>query len=438
MTNKLGFWSIVLLGINTVLGSGIFLLPGSFYIALNEGGGLSTVIVIATALSISLCFAEASGIFEGYGGPYIYVREAMGEFMGFQVGFMKWVISLLAWATMALAFANLLVSFLDIGHIPYIEKILAGLLIITLSFVNFLGVELTKSLNNIVTLGKLVPILLFLFIGIKYIGNINLIFTARESKGIMTGIKDPVFILFYAFTGFESIAVAARDMKTPLKNLPKCIITVMITIAILYLILIFSVSGVLRGNIAPDSYPIFHAAYLLLGPLGGSFFSSGIIMSVIGINIASSFISPRSIVALSEKNTMPEFLSRKNKYGTPGAAITLTGGLSLLIILMGNFNTLASFSVISRISQYLLTCIAVIIFKKRGIKSSLILPGGYLIPIVALVTMGILFYNYLIYIVTVFLIFFFIGRYFYSYDKKRIQKNDSVAATKVDSKSPVR
>ncbi len=418
MTNKLGFWSIVLLGINTILGSGIFLLPGSFYIALNERGFLSTLIVIATVLSISLCFAEASGIFEGYGGPYIYVREAMGEFMGFQVGFMKWVISLLAWATMAVAFANLLVSFLDIGQVPYIEKILAGLLIVILSYINFLGVELTKSLNNIVTLGKLVPIILFVFIGIKYIGKSNLIFMAREPGRLITGIKDPILIFFYAFTGFESIAVAARDMKTPLKNLPKSIISVMFGITILYLILIFSILGVLGGNIAPDSYPIFHAAYLLLGPLGGSFFSSGIIISIIGINIASSFISPRSIVALSEKNTMPEFLSRKNKYGTPGAAILLTGGLSLLIILIGNFNTLASFSVFSRISQYLLTCVAVIIFKKRGIKGSLVLPGGYLIPIIALVTMGILFYNYLIYIVSVFLIFFLIGRYFYCYDSK--------------------
>jgi amino acid transporter len=418
MTNKLGFWSIVLLGINTILGSGIFLLPGSFYIALNERGFLSTLIVIATVLSISLCFAEASGIFEGYGGPYIYVREAMGEFMGFQVGFMKWVISLLAWATMAVAFANLLVSFLDIGQIPYIEKILAGLLIVILSYINFLGVELTKSLNNIVTLGKLVPIILFVFIGIKYIGKSNLIFMAREPGRLITGIKDPILIFFYAFTGFESIAVAARDMKTPLKNLPKSIISVMFGITILYLILIFSILGVLGGNIAPDSYPIFHAAYLLLGPLGGSFFSSGIIISIIGINIASSFISPRSIVALSEKNTMPEFLSRKNKYGTPGAAILLTGGLSLLIILIGNFNTLASFSVFSRISQYLLTCVAVIIFKKRGIKGSLVLPGGYLIPTIALVTMGILFYNYLIYIVSVFLIFFLIGRYFYCYDSE--------------------
>ncbi len=425
MTNKLGFWSIVLLGINTILGSGIFLLPGSFYIALNEGGFLSPLIVVATVLAISLCFAEASGIFEGYGGPYIYVREAMGEFMGFQVGFMKWVISLLAWATMAVAFANLLVSFLDAGHIPYIHKILAGALILILSYVNFLGVELTKSLNNIVTLGKMVPILLFVFIGIRYIGRTNLILTAVEPGGIVRGIQDPILILFYAFTGFESIAVAARDMRTPLKNLPKGIICVMTAITILYTILILTILGVLRGNIDPDSYPIFHAAYLLLGPLGGSFFSSGIIMSVIGINIASSFTSPRSIVALSEKNTMPEFLSRKNKYGTPGAAIILTGGLSLLIVLIGNFNTLASFSVISRISQYLLTCIAVIIFRRRGIKGSLSLPGGYLIPLIALITMVLLFYSYMVYIVSVFLIFFLIGRYFYSYDKKVVEQNKS-------------
>ena len=309
-------------------------------------------------------------------------------------------------------------AFLDIGHIPYIEKIFAGLLIIILSYINFLGVELTKSLNNIVSLGKMVPILLFVFIGIKYIGQSNLLLITRGPEGLITGIKDPILILFYAFTGFESIAVAARDMKTPLKNLPKGIIGVMIGITILYLILIFSILGILGRNIDPNSYPIFHAAYLLLGPLGGSFFSSGIIMSIIGINIASSFTSPRSIVALSEKNNMPEFLSRKNKYGTPGAAIILTGGLSLLIILIGNFNTLVSFSVISRISQYLLTCVAVIIFKKRGIRGSLVLPGGYLIPLIALVTMGILFYNYLIYIATVFLIFFLIGKYFYSYDGK--------------------
>ena len=266
----------------------------------------------------------------------------------------------------------------------------------------------------------MVPILLFVFIGIRYIDRGSLIFTAREPVKLMTGIQDPILILFYAFTGFESIAVAARDMRTPLKNLPKGIIIVMTTITILYLILILSILGVLGGNIAPDSYPIFHAAYLLLGPLGGSFFSSGIIISVIGINIASSFTSPRSIVALSEKNTMPEFLSKKNKYGTPGAAIILTGGLSLLIILIGNFNTLASFSVISRISQYLLTCLAVIIFKKRGVRGSLILPGGYFVPVAALVTMGILFYNYLVYIVSVFLVFFLIGRYFYSYDKKTL------------------
>lgn len=418
MTNKLGFWSIVLLGINTILGSGIFLLPGSFYIALRDGGALSSIIVIGTVLTISLCFAEASGIFEGYGGPYIYVREAMGDFMGFQVGFMKWVISLLAWATMAVAFANLLVEFLDIAHIPYIQKVVAGALILSLSYVNLLGVELTKSLNNIVTLGKLVPILLFVLLGMRFIGGVDLTLAPVDPGHIVEGIKDPILILFYAFTGFESIAVAARDMKTPLRNLPRGIITVMTAITLLYTVIALSILGILKGNISPDSYPIFHAAYLLMGPLGGGFFSSGIIMSVVGINIASSFTSPRSIVALSEKGSMPEILARKNKYGAPGGAILLTGGLSLLIVLIGSFNTLASFSVFSRTSQYLLTCLAVIIFKRRGMKGSLTLPRGYLIPLTALISMGILFYSYVVYIGAAFLVFFLIGRYLYRYDKK--------------------
>ncbi|MGB6129198.1 MAG: APC family permease [Psychrilyobacter sp.] len=426
MANKLGFWSIILLGVNTILGSGIFLLPGSFYISLNERGVFPTLIVIATVISISLCFAEASGIFEGYGGPYIYVREAMGEFMGFQVGFMKWAISLLSWATTAMAFAHLISTFFNIGHVPYIEKIFAGFFIVILSYVNFLGVKLTKNLNNIVTLGKIIPILLFVFIGIKYIGDSNLLLITREPRGLITGFKDPILIFFFAFTGFETIAVAAKDMKTPLKNLPKVIISVVIGIIILYIILIFSILGILGDNIEPNSYPIFDAAHLLLGPLGGIFFLSGVIISIIGINVATSFTSPRSIVALSEKNTMPKFLSQKNKYGAPSAAIILTGSLTIIIILIGgNFNTLASFSVISMISQYLLTCVAVIIFKKQGIQGSLVLPGGYLIPLIALVSMGLLFYNYLIYIITIFLVFFLIGKCFYSYNyhpNKKIRK----------------
>lgn len=106
--SKFGFWSIVLLGINAIIGSGIFLLPNQAY-ALS--GAFSLVVVLfdaVLAMSLALCFAEASGRFHRNGGPYIYARAAFGNFIGFEVGFMKAVISIIAWAATANGFATAL------------------------------------------------------------------------------------------------------------------------------------------------------------------------------------------------------------------------------------------------------------------------------------------------------------------------------------------
>ncbi|MBF0442865.1 MAG: amino acid permease, partial [Oligoflexales bacterium] len=97
----LGLASIVLLGINGVIGTGIFLLPGKAYFLAGEGSLLIFIFDAFLALSIALCFAEAGSLFDKSGGPYIYAREAFGEFIGFEVGFMKWAISIIAWATLA-------------------------------------------------------------------------------------------------------------------------------------------------------------------------------------------------------------------------------------------------------------------------------------------------------------------------------------------------
>ena len=102
--NKLGFWSIILLGINSIIGSGIFLLPNRAY-KLVGVQSLSVILFDAIlVLSIALCFAEAGGMFKKNGGPYVYAKEAFGEFVGFEVGFMKWIIRIIAWAAMAAAF----------------------------------------------------------------------------------------------------------------------------------------------------------------------------------------------------------------------------------------------------------------------------------------------------------------------------------------------
>ncbi len=105
---KLGFWSIVLLGINAIIGSGIFLLPNQAMLLIGPFSMVVIVFDMLLVISIAMCFAEAGGMFKENGGPYVYAREAFGDFVGFEVGFMKWAISIIAWATMAVAFSTAL------------------------------------------------------------------------------------------------------------------------------------------------------------------------------------------------------------------------------------------------------------------------------------------------------------------------------------------
>ena len=107
---KLGLLSICLLGVNAIVGTGIFLLPGK---AAKLVGVSSIGVILFDAvlvILIALCFAEAGGLFKKNGGPYVYAKEAFGEFVGFEVGFMKWAIMVIAWAAMAVGFPTALGS----------------------------------------------------------------------------------------------------------------------------------------------------------------------------------------------------------------------------------------------------------------------------------------------------------------------------------------
>ncbi|MGL5671265.1 MAG: APC family permease, partial [Cetobacterium sp.] len=168
MKNKLGFWSIVLLGINSIIGSGIFLLPNKAYSLVGTGSIFVILFDMVLVLSIALCFAEASGMFKRNGGPYIYAKEAFGEFVGFEVGFMKWAIAIIAWAAMAAGFVQALGDVWEPAKDTMTKDIIIAIIICGLGFVNILGVKISKLLNNIITLGKLIPLIIFIAVGIFF------------------------------------------------------------------------------------------------------------------------------------------------------------------------------------------------------------------------------------------------------------------------------
>lgn len=320
-------------------------------------------------------------MFDKTGGDYIYAREAYGEFVGFEVGIMKWAIAIIGWATMSVGFSTSLSLFWPEAANGMTKNIISITLLVVLGIINLFGIEIAKLLNDIVTVGKLIPMVLFIAVGIFFMKGGN--FSPAQAVD-MKNFAPSVILVFYAFSGFESLAVAAGDMDNPKKNVPIAIVTTIVVSSIVY-ILIQGVSiGTLGAGLVESSAPVADSAYTFMGNFGKMLVAAGTIISIAGINVATSISAPRSGVALAEGGILPEIVAKKNRFDQPYIAIILTVLIAIPLVLSGSFVQLAVMSVISKFGQYIPTSLSVIVFRRRkNMKSSFRVPFGYTIPIIA-------------------------------------------------------
>ena len=389
---KFGLFSIILLGMNSIIGSGIFLLPGQAYHIMGTSSLFVYLFISLLAASMALCFAEAAGLFQSNGGAYIYAKEAFGNFVGFEVGFMKYIVQIIAWATMSVGFVTALSAFYPTAAHGTTKTILVVAILGGLSLINLIGVNLAKYVNNIATVGKLVPLVVFVIAGLFFVKSEN--FQPIVPQGVgMSSFSEAAILIFYAFTGFEAISTAAEDMENSKKNLPIAIATAVSCVSAIYLLVQFVSIGTLGSALANTETPVVDAMSSFMGSAGGFLVTAGTLISIGGINAASSFLTPRGCLALAERGMLPPIVAKKTPWGTPGVAIALTALLAIPIALSGSFTQLAAISVISRFTQYIPTCLSILVFRKKGMKSTFRIPFGPVIPVVATVVSVWLLFN---------------------------------------------
>lgn len=393
--NKMGFWTILLFGINGIIGSGIFLLP-------NQGmklfGPASLIVLVFDALlilTIGLCLAEDASLFEETGGPYVYAKEAFGDFVGYEVGFITWAIRIIAEGTMYVGFATALAGIFPSLASTVAKDIIVTIIALVLMIMNISGLKITSIVNNTITISKLVPLVIFIAVGIWFIKGGN--FTPfLPSKVANTGsFALAAMTMFYAFTGVEGAVVAAGEMKNPEKNLPRALIVILLVVAAFYLLIQAVCIGILGSSLANSLTPVQDAFGKILGGFGKYLIAAGTLLSIGGICVSSSFITPRSGVAMANHGMMPKVLKRKNKVGAPYVAIIVSAVLGWAIALSGTFATLAQISAVSRFAQYIPACIAVMVFRKtkKDRPTGFKIPFGWFIPIVAVIVSLWLLFN---------------------------------------------
>ena len=385
-SKKLGFWSIVLLGINGIIGSGIFLLPNKAMAIIGPASLLVMLFDMLLVLAITFCFAEASGLFKENGGAYIYAKEAFGDFIGYEVGVLSWATRIIAFSTMSVGFATALGGLIPSLNTVMMKNIIISVIFIVLAVINLLGIKLYEVIQNLATIAKILPFILFIGMGIFYIEPVN--FTPLVPNGVYTpgSFGAAAVMLFFAFTGFESLAVAAAEMENPQKNLPKATLITIFTVSAIYILLLACAIGIMGYELADTTAPVQVAFTRIAGAFGTTIVAAGTLISIGALCIASSFITPHSGLALAEQHMLPAFMAKRNRFGAPYWCIIVSTIVAMLIGYTGGFAFLASISVVSRFSQYIPTCLSIMVFRKKMPDAPRVfkIPFGPVIPVIAL------------------------------------------------------
>ncbi len=365
MIKKLGLTSIILLGINGIIGGGIFLVPGKA-MALAGPACLWIYLLVSVMVGfITLCFADCASLFSRNGAAYIYAREAFGDFVGFNIGVLKWVASIIAWAAMTAAFMTSLGAIWPESNEEPLRTLLITVLFLFLGAANLLGANVFQRLNNMVTISKLVPLVILVAFGAYYmdLGNFEFVSPLElDTQSLATS----VVLIFYAFAGFESLAVASEEMENPRKNLPIALVIVLFAVAIIYFAVQAISIGVLGEELAFSITPVIDVTTAMFGTVGRWLVAVASLLSIGGIMVAASFFTPRSGEALAHDDIIPRHFATKNRYGVPYLSIIISVALTLLLSLYGNFIQLATISVLARATQYFPTCLAVIFLRTNN------------------------------------------------------------------------
>lgn len=375
-------WDLVAIAINGIIGAGIFGLPSKVYSLI---GPYSIAAFVACALVVALiilCFSEVSSRFDDTGGPYLYAREAFNPAVAFEIGWLIWLARVTAFAANCNLLINYLAYFWTSATDPLWRAAVIIFVVAVLAAINLLGIRQAAIVSNVFTIGKLVPIIIFVGAGLFFLNRQAFVPQTAPAAG---AFSQSVLLLVYAFTGFEMATIPAGEVREPQRNMPRALLIAILVVAVLYILIQIVCVGTLPG-LQNSQKPLADAGSHFLGAAGGAIISAGALISITG-NLNILLLSgSRLPFAMAEQKQLPAFIGYVHRSSfTPYVSILLTAGLMLLLTLKSSFVAALTISTIARLVTYGATCISLPVFRRRkdAPPPAFRLPGGTIVAVLS-------------------------------------------------------
>jgi APA family basic amino acid/polyamine antiporter len=421
LKKTLGAGALVALGIGAIIGAGLFSITG--VAAANNAGPSITISFVVAALGCAfagLCYAEFASMIPVAGSAYTYSYATMGEFIAWVIGWDLVLEYAVGAATVAISWSRYLVKFLEGFDIHLPAEIATGpfdggvinlpavFIVVLVSLLLIKGTRESAAVNAFIVTLKVTVVLIFIFLGWKYINTANYNPYIPDNLGTFgefgfSGIIRAAAIVFFAYIGFDAVSTAAQEAKNPKKDMPIGILGSLAICTVLYILFAHVMTGVTsyttfagKDGIAPVAVAIEHMGHadangvmqpdypwlnraIVVAILAG--YASVILVMLMG--------QSRVFFSMSKDGLLPPVFHRVHpKFRTPARSNLL---FMLFVSLFAAFvpaRVVGEMTSIGTLFAFILVCIGVWVLrvKQPELKRAFKTPLVPLIPILGIIT----------------------------------------------------
>jgi hypothetical protein len=337
---KLGYWSVVSIGIGGMVGGGIFAVLG-LAVQMAEGGvPLAFFISGLIAMLTAYAYVRLSVTYPSQGGTVEFLNQAFGS--GIVTGGLNvllWLSYIIMLSLYAYAFGSYGKIFFPAATQAIWKHVLISTVVVLLTILNILGAKAVGK-SEVWIVGMKVTIL-FIFIAFGIV-HVNFHHLAPSTWAKPTSLFAGGMIIFLAYEGFELIANTAKDVREPQRTLPKAYYSSVGFVIVLYVL----VSMVTAGNlsisqiVAAKDYALAEAAKPFLGATGYTLIAIAALLSTGSAINATLYGAARISYIIAKDGELPALLEHKI-WNRPVEGLLIT---SVLTLLASNFLDLSSIS----------------------------------------------------------------------------------------------
>jgi len=386
------------LGIGAVIGAGIFSSTGSAAAGTDGRLGAGPALIVSYVITAvacgfaALCYAELASLIPIAGSAYTYSYVTLGEFLAWIIGWdliLEYAVGNIA---VAVSWSGYFKSFVegfgfhipdwlistvnqaranpqilhDAPHlfgIPIVLNLPAGAIVALLTVLLVIGVKESARVNSVIVALKVVLVIAFIAIGVKWVAPANWHpFAPNGFHGVMTGAS----IIFFSYIGFDAISTTAEEAKNPQRDLPIGMIASLIICTVLYI----AVTAVLTGMVPSSQLGVADPLALALQKAGmmklAGVFSFGAVIAMTAVLLVFQLGQPRIFMSMARDGLLPAWAAKIHpRFRTPHITTIITGVFVGVPAMFVDLNDVIEFTNIGTLFAFVLVSGGVLVLRAR-------------------------------------------------------------------------